>query len=233
LYRKLFSVRELYAFRKVVFLCVNRLFEWIICVTWKAIMPRVIIWSECQYTKLALETLILKLPFHVDVLTLPQNKNSITFDSSDYFILDPADKSFSRCYEFLLQHHERMDDNRMIFYSESLDATIMSTLLKRGIRSFSKNNSLQETSNLITKFILLKDISDLCDQHFLLITKMEIKILSMLVSGVSIRDISMILKRSIKTVSAHKCNLFKKIGITNNQELFFLFNHSVADMTAL
>ena len=196
-------------------------------------MPRVVIWSECQFTQLALETLILKLPFHIYVLSFPQNNKNIFFDSSDYFILDPSHKSFSRCYEFLLAHHERMDDNRMIFYSESLDATIMSTLLKRGIRSFSKNNNLQETTSLITKFILLKDISDLCDQHFLVITKMEIKILSMLVSGVSIRDISMILKRSIKTVSAHKCNLFKKIGITNNQELFFLFNHSVADMTAL
>lgn len=218
-------------FTEGVFLCVNRLFDWIICFTWKAIMPRVVIWSECQFTQLALETLILKLPFHIDVLSFPQN-NNIFFDSSDYFILDPSHKSFSRCYEFLLAHHERMDDNRIIFYSESLDATIMSTLLKRGIRSFSKNNNLQDTTSLITKFILLKDISVLCDQHFLVITKMEIKILSMLVSGVSIRDISMILKRSIKTVSAHKCNLFKKIGITNNQELFFLFNHSVADMTA-
>lgn len=196
-------------------------------------MPRIIIWSECQYTKLALDVIIKKLPFHIDVICFPQDENNITFQSSDYFIIDPSHKSFSRCYEFLLQNHERMDVKRIVFYSEFVDATIMSTLLKRGFRSFSKNNELQKTVHLITKLILLKDISKLCDQHLLLITKMEIKILSMLVSGVSIRDISMILKRSIKTVSAHKCNLFKKIGVTNNQELFFLFNHSVADMTAL
>lgn len=196
-------------------------------------MPRVIIWSECQYTNLALEALIIKLPFNIDILNLPQNRNSITFHSSDYFIIDPSYKSFSKCYNFLLEHHERIDDNRIVFYSEPLDATIMSTLLNREIRSFSKNNQLPDTTEFLKKFILLKDITHLCDQHFLVITKMEIKVLSMLVSGVSISDISMILKRSIKTVSAHKCNLFKKIGIANNQELFFLFNHSIADMTTL
>lgn len=196
-------------------------------------MPRVIIWSECQYTKLALEAVISRLPFHVDVITFPGANRNVTLHSSDYFILDPSHKSFSRCYAFLVDKQGVLDESRTLLYSEPIDSTIMATLLKRKIPCFSKKNSLLNTRTLITKFILLKDIFSLCEHHSLTITKMEIKILSMLVSGISIRDIALILKRSIKTVSAHKCNLFKKIGVTNNQELFFLFNHSISDMAAV
>lgn len=196
-------------------------------------MPRVIIWSECQYTTLALEAVISSLPFHVDIISFPGANKNIALTSSDYFILDPSHKSFARCYEFLVNKQGVFDESRTLLYSEPIDSTIMATLLKRKIPCFSKTNSLQNTRILITKFILLKDIVSLCEQHSLTITKMEIKILSMLVSGISVRDISMILKRSIKTVSAHKCNLFKKIGVNNNQELFFLFNHSISDMSVM
>ncbi|HYW58324.1 MAG TPA: response regulator transcription factor [Polaromonas sp.] len=47
----------------------------------------------------------------------------------------------------------------------------------------------------------------------------EFEVLSLLVSGVSVTDIALRLKLSVKTVSSHKANLMQKMGLQNQSEL--------------
>jgi DNA-binding NarL/FixJ family response regulator len=56
----------------------------------------------------------------------------------------------------------------------------------------------------------------------ILFSNMEAKVLIYLLKGLPQRSIASILQRSVKTVSSHKINLMRKIGISNNMELYDL-----------
>ncbi|WP_277752542.1 LuxR C-terminal-related transcriptional regulator [Ewingella americana] len=64
---------------------------------------------------------------------------------------------------------------------------------------------------------------------------MEEKILVMMMLGLSVKSISNILKLSVKTISVHKCNSLRKIGVDarRSSALFFLHKHAVGNRVIL
>ena len=58
----------------------------------------------------------------------------------------------------------------------------------------------------------------------------EFEVLRMLVEGISVTDIALRLKLSVKTVSSHKANLMQKMGLANQSELIrYALKHGLID----
>lgn len=58
----------------------------------------------------------------------------------------------------------------------------------------------------------------------------EFEVLRMLVEGISVTEIALRLKLSVKTVSSHKANLMQKMGLANQSELIrYALKHGLID----
>ncbi|MBU9848326.1 helix-turn-helix domain-containing protein [Rahnella ecdela] len=192
-------------------------------------MPRVIIWSECQYTKLALKEIISKkLPYVNDVISYDQG-DEVSLYAKDYLIIDPSGGGFHRCYEFLRENVNILDPIRILIMSSAVDMLMLELLLKKEFKFLKKKNELPEVVTSVEQLIQLQGITINKESFNYNITKMEEKVLVMMMSGLSVTSISNILKLSVKTVSVHKCNSLRKIGVDANSSsaLFFLHKHAV------
>jgi len=192
-------------------------------------MPRLIIWSECQYTQLAVTALASNFAFISHICTFPSEENQVKLTTSDYFMIGPISGGFSKCYEFLLKNQDNIDYDRVMIIGSSLDMLVMNILFKKNFKFFLKKDGLQDLVDFLKKFILLDyNDGDECLIKYQL-TSNEVRVLILMLTGLSETNIANILKRSIKTVSHHKVNLLKKLHIdTNATKLFFLYNYSIA-----
>lgn len=59
------------------------------------------------------------------------------------------------------------------------------------------------------------------------LTHTERKVVSHLIAGLSMGDIAELYHRSIKTISAHKCNSMRKLGVSNDAELFQVLRRDI------
>ncbi|CAM3829304.1 helix-turn-helix transcriptional regulator [Rahnella bruchi] len=194
-------------------------------------MPRVIIWSECQYTKLALKEIISKeLPYVDGVISYDQG-DEVNLYAKDYLIIDPSGGGFHRCYEFLREHLNILDPIRILIMSSAVDMLMLELLLKKEFKFLKKKKELPAVVTSVEQLIQLQGITINKESFNYNITKMEEKVLVMMMSGLSVTSISNILKLSVKTVSVHKCNSLRKIGVDANSSsaLFFLHKHAVGN----
>lgn len=194
-------------------------------------MPRVIIWSECQYTKLALKEIISsKLPYVHEVISYDHD-DEVNLYAKDYLIIDPSGGGFHRCYEFLRENLSVLDPERILIMSSAVDMLMLELLLKKEFKFLKKKNELPVVVASVEQFIQLQGTTLNKEAFNYNITRMEEKVLVMMMSGLSVTSISNILKLSVKTVSVHKCNSLRKIGVDANSSsaLFFLHKHAVGN----
>ena len=194
-------------------------------------MPRVIIWSECQFTKLALKEIISKkLPYVDNVIPFDQNEGMNLF-VKDYLIIDPSGSGFHRCYEFLRENLNILDPERILIVSSAVDMLMLELLLKKEFKFLKKKSGLADFERAVEQFIQLLGSAINKEEFNYNITKMEEKVLVMMMSGLSVTSISNILKLSVKTISVHKCNSLRKIGVdaSSSSALFFLQKHDVGN----
>jgi len=194
-------------------------------------MPRLVIWSECQYTQLAVRALASNFAFISHIYTFPTEESQVKLTTSDYFMIGPISGGFSKCYEFLLKNQDNIDYDRVMIIGSGIDMLVMSILCKKNFKFFLKEEGLQDLVEFLKRFILL-DYND--GQEYLIkyhLTFNEVRVLILMLTGLSETNIANILKRSIKTVSHHKVNLFKKLHMeTHATKLFFLHNYSIASV---
>ena len=74
-------------------------------------MPRVIIWSECQFTKLAIKEIISKKLPYVNGVIFFNRDDEVNLYTKDYLIIDPSGGGFHKCYEFLNENINVLDKN--------------------------------------------------------------------------------------------------------------------------
>lgn len=75
-------------------------------------------------------------------------------------------------------------------------------------------------SPLIGTCLARNDSEEIYNLHHL--TRCENDVLTFLFNGMSLRQIAELQRRSIKTISAHKCNAMRKLQVKNDSELFSL-----------
>ncbi|MBF7994424.1 helix-turn-helix transcriptional regulator [Rahnella sp. SAP-29] len=192
-------------------------------------MPRVIIWSECQFTKLALKEIISKkVPYVNGVISFDQSEQ-VQLYTKDYLIIDPSAGGFHKCYEFLRENLNVLDPERILIVSSAVDVLMLELLLKKEFKFLKKKKDLCDVENAVEQFIQLRGTPINKEAFNYNITRMEEKVLVMMMSGLSVTSISNILKLSVKTISVHKCNSLRKIGVdaSSSSALFFLHRHAV------
>lgn len=194
-------------------------------------MPRVIIWSECQFTKLALKEIISKKLPYVDYVISFDQSNGMNLMARDYLIIDPSGGGFHRCYEFLRENLNILDPERILVVSSAVDMLMLELLLKKEFKFLKKKTELSDVETSVEQFIRLQGSAINKQEFNYNITKMEEKVLVMMMSGLSVTSISNILKLSVKTISVHKCNSLRKIGVdaSSSSALFFLHKHAVGN----
>ncbi|TPG64068.1 DNA-binding response regulator [Ewingella americana] len=198
-------------------------------------MPRLIIWSECQFTKLALKEIVSKkLPYFTEVI-FHDSDDKVKLYTRDYLIIDPSGDGFHKCYGLLNENISILDSERVLLFSSEVDMYMLELLLKKEFKFLKKKREFSEIVNAIQQFIQLQNIMN--SEVFLSykITRMEEKILVMMMLGLSVKSISNILKLSVKTISVHKCNSLRKIGVDarRSSALFFLHKHAVGNRVIL
>jgi DNA-binding NarL/FixJ family response regulator len=194
-------------------------------------MPRVIIWSECQFTKLALKEIISKkVPYVNGVISFDQSEQ-VQLYTKDYLIIDPSAGGFHKCYEFLRENLNVLDPERILIVSSAVDVLMLELLLKKEFKFLKKKKDLSDVENAVEQFIQLRGTPINKEAFNYNITRMEEKVLVMMMSGLSVTSISNILKLSVKTISVHKCNSLRKIGVdaSSSSALFFLHRHAVGN----
>ncbi|KAB7895272.1 LuxR family transcriptional regulator [Rouxiella sp. S1S-2] len=194
-------------------------------------MPRIIIWSECQFTKLTLKEIISKkLPYINGVIPFNQN-DGVNISTKDYLIIDPSGSGFQKCYDFLKENEHIIDPERILIISSSVDMLMLELFFKKKFKFIEKKKSITCVVSALEKFIQLQHIASNDTPYDYNITKMEGKVLVMMMSGLSVMNISNILKLSVKTISVHKCNSLRKIGVdvSSSSALFFLQCHDVGN----
>ena len=194
-------------------------------------MPRVIIWSECQFTKLAIKEIISKKLPYVNGVIFFNRDDEVKLYTKDYLIIDPSGGGFHKCYEFLNENINVLDPERILIISSEVDMLMLGLLLKKQFKFLKKKKGLSEIVSAIQQFIQLQNMTSNKESFDYKITKMEEKVLVMMMSGLSVTSISNILKLSVKTVSVHKCNSLRKIGVdaSSSSALFFLHKHAVGN----
>ncbi|KQN64931.1 MULTISPECIES: helix-turn-helix transcriptional regulator [Rahnella] len=194
-------------------------------------MPRVIIWSECQFTKLAIKEIISKKLPYVNGVIFFNRDDEVNLYTKDYLIIDPSGGGFHKCYEFLNENINVLDPERILIISSEVDMLMLGLLLKKQFKFLKKKKGLSEIVSAIQQFIQLQNMTSNKESFDYKITKMEEKVLVMMMTGLSVTSISNILKLSVKTVSVHKCNSLRKIGVdaSSSSALFFLHKHAVGN----
>ncbi|MFO6299485.1 helix-turn-helix transcriptional regulator [Rahnella selenatireducens] len=163
----------------------------------------------------------------------------ISFDQSeqvqlytkDYLIIDPSAGGFHKCYEFLRENLNVLDPERILIVSSAVDVLMLELLLKKEFKFLKKKKDLSGVVNAVEQFIQLRGTPINKEAFNYNITRMEEKVLVMMMSGLSVTSISNILKLSVKTISVHKCNSLRKIGVdaSSSSALFFLHRHAVGN----
>ena len=194
-------------------------------------MPRVIIWSECQFTKLAIKEIISKKLPYVNGVIFFNRDDEVNLYTKDYLIIDPSGGGFHKCYEFLNENINVLDPERILIISSEVDMLMLGLLLKKQFKFLKKKKGLSEIVSAIQQFIQLQNMTSNKESFDYKITKMEEKVLVMMMTGLSVTSISNILKLSVKTVSVHKCNSLRKIGVdaSSSSALFFLHKYAVGN----
>jgi DNA-binding CsgD family transcriptional regulator len=171
-----------------------------------------------------------KLPYVNNVILFDQSEG-MTLYVKDYLIIDPSGGGFHRCYEFLSENLNILDPERILIVSSAVDMLMLELLLKKEFKFLKKKSDLPEVERSIEEFILLQGNAVNKEAFNYNITKMEEKVLVMMMSGLSVTSISNILKLSVKTISVHKCNSLRKIGVdaSSSSALFFLHKHAVGN----
>lgn len=65
-----------------------------------------------------------------------------------------------------------------------------------------------------------------------ILTRSEMDVLKNLFNGMDLQQIAQMKKLSIKTISAHKCNAMRKLGVRTDSELFLQFNYAFSQGSA-
>lgn len=92
-------------------------------------------------------------------------------------------------------------------------------------------NGERVLSQLIGSYLARNDSGDVPGLHNL--TRSENNVLTFLFNGMSLQEIAKLQRRSIKTISAHKCNAMRKLQVKNDSELFLLRNKLLSSLCVI
>lgn len=137
--------------------------------------------------------------------------------------------------KWLLILQEQYPQLRIVLYTASRDMTILTPLHRQ--KQFSliaQQEPLEQLRRDMALALVGRKVCspgiDRCLGQFgapkslglCMLTAAESRVMTHLLAGLSLTEIAALCHRSIKTISAHKCNGMRKLGVRNDAELFQL-----------
>lgn len=205
--------------------------------------PHIVINEHSAVTLLAIEKIAGSISpncqFHTETESMVHAVKKVEDVAASLLITDLSDCADSNdaFINLLFQLCQRQPQLRVIIYSHPLRGTATSMLSRLSQVVFlSRSSSLEEFE--LAMITLLSGgkypgnkIKQQADSNvdktiekLHLLTHCEKDVIAHLLQGESLSDISNLFHRSIKTVSAHKCNAMRKLDAKNVAELFLIKN---------
>lgn len=135
--------------------------------------------------------------------------------------------------QWLLMLHEQYPSLHIVLYTPCRDVSILLPLQSRQrislIAQFESREQIQQDMAVALAGVKVcsPSIKMVINQRTSAVqsgtdalTVAERKVMTHLFAGLSVTDIASMCHRSIKTISAHKCNGMRKLGVRNDAELF-------------
>lgn len=171
--------------------------------------------------------------------SLAKMSEALMYQSVDILITDlhSADESPQEGLDVLLQLGSQFPDLNMIVYTFCHDGKELWKLFNHhNVSLIARGESMADTEDYFRKALAqkrvlspkicsaLSHINDKNDRVISSLTRSEINVLKHLLNGMDLQKIAQLKQLSIKTVSAHKCNAMRKLGVNTDSELFVLLN---------
>lgn len=135
--------------------------------------------------------------------------------------------------QWLLMLHEQYPQLRIVVYTPCRDVSLLLALQSRQrislIAQFEAKDQIRQEMALALKEVkvcshsikmAINHRTDEAQPVTNVLTATERMVMTHLFAGLSVTDIASLCNRSIKTISAHKCNGMRKLGVRNDAELF-------------
>ena len=147
-------------------------------------------------------------------------------------VLSGLPEMWARDVQQLLQFSEQEPALHIVVYTYCRDALLLTRLQRRPhVSLIARQESLEQTrcdmSMALSGVKVCSPSIQACLQAMILpsstldnLTQAECKVLQHLQQGMNLSSIASLLHRSIKTISAHKCNSMRKLGVQTDVELF-------------
>lgn len=176
---------------------------------------KIFLWCECSFTKLGFSSL-LDEKFDISYSECYQDFNM--GNKHDLYIFIVSNFNIFAISMLVKSNPLLMKGKNILFLSKNKLVDPLRLLCTPEVKNISIS---QFTSNIEGSINdILSCNSSVGNSINNKVTIEELKIMKLISEGKSITDISIMLKKSIKTVSGQKVSFFKKIGLKNNLALF-------------
>ncbi|ATM74961.1 hypothetical protein CRN79_03465 [Serratia fonticola] len=173
----------------------------------------VVVWGECIYSYLALQSIINELypSFYVSRFMSP---NSIIDSDFVFFIINSRNLIESSS----IFMSSDLSEKKVIVIGDVAHTKLFDVIVNR-------------ENSYIDVFLQLDDFKLRClelmrnvrvrgcvsgRRYSYVVSPLEVEVVRMLSSGLTLSQIAKIKKKSLKTISHHKCSFFRKVGMKNN-----------------
>jgi len=171
--------------------------------------------------------------------SLGRISEALMYQSVDILITDlqSAEESLQEGQDVLLQLASQFPDLNIVVYTFCHDSEALWKLFNQhNISLIARGKSVADTEGYFKKAFAqqrvlspkicdaLSHINDNNDRVISSLTRSEMDVLKLLLTGMDLQQIAKMKALSIKTVSAHKCNAMRKLGVKSDSELFMLLN---------
>lgn len=171
--------------------------------------------------------------------SLSKISEALMYQSVDILITDlqSVEESLQEGVDTLLHMGSQFPNLNMVVYTFCHDSKELWKLFnQQNISLIARGESMVDTENYFKKafaqrrvlspkiYTALSHINDKNDRMISSLTRSEMDVLKHLLNGMDLQHIAKMKTLSIKTVSAHKCNAMRKLGVETDAELFVLLN---------
>jgi DNA-binding CsgD family transcriptional regulator len=178
---------------------------------------RIIIVGTCQYTSLGIASLLDYLFY--SKIVFYKRFSDIEEGSNDFLTIAAIDEN-DITYDDVIYLKNRMKKNNcknLLILCDTILRSISQSVFNISCVYLRRNISLKELHPVIVD-VLLHDHNENKLSLKPQLTGLESQILMMLSDGFTVSEISRIKNRNYKTISSHKYNLMKKMGMPNTRK---------------
>ncbi|WP_426817225.1 LuxR C-terminal-related transcriptional regulator [Winslowiella sp. 2C04] len=171
---------------------------------------------------------------------LEKISEALMYHSVDILVTDlqSAQENLHQGLDILLNLSEQFPRLDIVVYTLCHNGNELRKLVnQRNISLIARGESLSDTEDYFRQAFARKrvlspriccDLVRLTEQNIKVsarITRSETEVLRHLFNGMDLREIAQAKQLSIKTISAHKCNAMRKLGVKTDSELFLMLKN--------